>query len=89
MKIIAVDVGGNKIDFGIVENNKIRKTIRIPTEADKGRDYIVKKIIELHHQSPSSHAYEIANSAGVHRAVVEKVRRKYGLKRTKFISAQE
>jgi len=46
MKIIAVDLGGYKIDFGIVENNKLMKVITVPTEADKGKDFVIKKVIE-------------------------------------------
>ncbi len=46
MKIIAVDIGGTKITFGIVEDGIIKKIVNIPTEAKKGPRYIIKKIIK-------------------------------------------
>jgi glucokinase len=46
MKIIAVDLGGTKIDFGIVENNKLLSVRTIPTESDRGRDFVIKKLID-------------------------------------------
>jgi len=47
MKIIAVDVGATKIAFGLVENGILKKTLKTPTEPEKGPKYIIKnKIIK-------------------------------------------
>ncbi len=46
MKIVAVDIGGTKISFGIVEDGIIKKIVQIPTEAKKGPRYIIKRIIK-------------------------------------------
>lgn len=45
MKIIAVDIGGTKISFGLVEDGKLKKILKVSTEAEKGPRYIIKKNI--------------------------------------------
>ncbi len=46
MKIIAVDLGGTKIAYGIVENGIIKKVVKTLTEAEKGPKFVINKIIE-------------------------------------------
>lgn len=43
--IIGVDLGGTNIKFGLVDNGKIIRKIKMKTEADKGSSHVVKRII--------------------------------------------
>lgn len=43
--IVGIDLGGTNIKFGLVDNGKIIKKIKMKTEADKGSSHIIKRII--------------------------------------------
>lgn len=44
--LVGVDVGGTKIRAGLVKNGKVIKDVKLLTEADKGREQVIKKIIK-------------------------------------------
>jgi len=43
---IGLDVGGTKISAALVQKDKILEKIKMPTESEKGRPYVLKKITE-------------------------------------------
>ncbi len=58
--ILAIDVGGTNIKFGVVEDGIVKESGTIPTEADLGRDFVLGKIIDI----IRAHSKEV-KSAGV------------------------
>ncbi|MDP2906686.1 MAG: LAGLIDADG family homing endonuclease [Nanoarchaeota archaeon] len=50
---------------------------------------MINKVLELHNKSPSLHAYQIANMLGIHKERVERIRRKYKLKKFPFKTPKE
>jgi glucokinase len=47
MRIIAIDLGGTKISFGIVEDEIVKESYVVPTEAYKGPKYVISKLVEI------------------------------------------
>ena len=45
--IIALDVGGTKIAAALIENKRIIKKIKIPTQAKKGKNFVFKRICSV------------------------------------------
>ncbi|MEO0246396.1 MAG: ROK family protein [candidate division WOR-3 bacterium] len=51
--VLAVDVGGTNIKFGVVKDGTLKEVVTIPTEAELGKDIVIKKIIDIIRAQPS------------------------------------
>lgn len=51
--ILAFDVGGTNIKFGIVQDETLKEVVTIPTEVELGRDVVLDRILNIIRTKPS------------------------------------
>ena len=78
---------GEKVGVSKITINRILKANNLGKRLVKTSKEMTEKVIELHNKNPSAYAYKIANQLGLHKARVERIRRKYSLARAKKVKS--
>uniref|UniRef100_A0A7V3NV75 ROK family protein n=1 Tax=candidate division WOR-3 bacterium TaxID=2052148 RepID=A0A7V3NV75_UNCW3 len=46
-RILSFDIGGTNVKYGVVEDGKILERGSFPTDVDKGKDFLISRLVEL------------------------------------------